>query len=66
MEKPVVVISSDGSKAERTAAIILTEEVEKRTGFQWKITTENPKNGNIIILSSNNTEVSLINVGIDK
>jgi len=60
MRITTVVVPTVNSKAERTAAIVLTEEVEKRTGFQWKIATGNPKNGNVIILSSNNTEVNLI------
>lgn len=38
----------------KTAAIVLIEEVEKRTGFQWEIVTEIPKKGSTIILSSNN------------
>ena len=40
-------ILSDGEKA---AVKILTEEVEKRTGLQWKTSAIIPANGNIIII----------------
>lgn len=54
MKNTVVVISSDEFKGEKIAAVVLTEEVEKRTGFQWSIITEIPEKGNVIVLSSKN------------
>lgn len=51
--KNTVVVPSGNSEAERTAAVVLTEEVNKRTEFEWKIETELPENGNSIVLSSN-------------
>ncbi len=54
----VVVISDRDVSSEKIAAVILTEEVEKRTGFKWRITTRLPENGNTIVLSSNNSAVN--------
>ncbi|MCK5467725.1 MAG: hypothetical protein KAI99_04435, partial [Cyclobacteriaceae bacterium] len=52
----VIVISDKGVSSERVAAQVLTEEVKKRTGFKWEITTKPPEDGNIIELSSNNLD----------
>jgi hypothetical protein len=54
MKNTVVVVPSGNSEAERIAAVVLTEEVEKRTGLQWKIVTESPEKGHAVFLSSNN------------
>ena len=53
--KNVVIVISDGDvSSEKIAAQVLTEEVEKRTGLKWEITTDLPENVNSIVLSSNN------------
>ncbi len=48
----VVVRSNTVPTAEKTAARVLVEEVEKRTGLQWKISTAWPKHGPVIALMS--------------
>ena len=54
LENVAIVISTSDISSEKIAAQVLSEEVEKRTGFKWEITTEPPANGSMIILSSNN------------
>ena len=54
----VIVISDKNASSEETAAQVLKEEVEKRTGLKWAITTEPPGSGNMIILSSTNMDGS--------
>jgi len=51
----VILISDKSISSERAVAQVLTEEVEKRTGLKWKITTEQNHKGDVILLSSNNT-----------
>lgn len=53
-ENIVIVISSNNVSSERVAAQVLSEEVEKRTGFTWEIVTEQPAYGQMIVLSSDN------------
>jgi len=54
MDSVVIVISDKSNSSELVAAQVLSEEVEKRTGFKWGITTEPPENGTTIALSSTN------------
>src|ERR1043166_9406364 len=48
----VVVRSGMVPPAERTAARVLVEEVNKRTGLNWPISTVWPKHGALIAISS--------------
>jgi len=54
LKRAVIVISNKNAKAEMVAAQVLSEEVERRTGLSWKITTEKNSSGNTILLTSNN------------
>ena len=47
----VVVRSGKLPNAEKTAARVLTEEVAKRTGLAWPVTTKMPKSGPVIEIS---------------
>ncbi len=51
-EAVIVVRRGTVPPAEKTASRVLAEEVEKRTGLHWKISTTPPKNGAIIVLIS--------------
>ena len=48
----VVIRSGTLPPAEQTAARVLVEEVKKRTGFNWRVTTVWPKRGVVIAISS--------------
>jgi hypothetical protein len=48
----VVIVTSDGENSgERIAALVLAEEVEKRTGLKWVVTKKDSKSGNRIFLT---------------
>ena len=50
--------------AEQTAAHVLVEEVERRTGFRWPISTAWPKRGVVIAISREmNLPVRYVGVG---
>lgn len=51
-EATVVARPGDVPEAERTAAIVLVEEVEKRTGRRWAVRTEAPAVGAVIELTA--------------
>lgn len=46
----ILVAGRDLSNAEKTAARMLSEEVQKRTGMQWRIVTAWPADGDVIVL----------------
>ncbi len=48
----VVVRSGNVPSGEKTAARVLVEEVEKRTGIRWEIRTEWPPQGTVIAVTS--------------
>jgi len=48
----VMVVSGDLPPAQETAARVLTEEVQKRTGVEWPQTHELPSKGPVIALAS--------------
>ena len=48
----VVVRDKDVSEAEATAARVLVEEVEERTGIRWSIETDWPSTGPAIVMAS--------------
>lgn len=48
----VVIRSGPQPTAEQTAARVLVEEIKKRTGLDWPISTEWPKRGAVIAISS--------------
>lgn len=48
----IVVRGEDAPMVEQTAAIVLIEEIEKRTGLRWKTTTQWPSQGNVIAILS--------------
>ncbi len=50
-----IVLSDNFVSSEIMAARVLSEEVEKRTGLKWEIRNDLPVNGNVIVLSSNDT-----------
>ena len=45
-----VVVTEGESPRVQKAAVMLTEEVEKRTGVRWQITKERPAKGLAIVL----------------
>lgn len=54
----VVRSTTDAPLVERTAAVVLTEEVEKRTGLKWRVGTNWPKSGwAVAILSGQDAEL---------
>ncbi len=52
LKNVTIVINDRDDSPERIAAQVLTEEVEKRSGFKWKISTDQPKEGHRIVLSA--------------
>ncbi len=52
LSKQTTIVTAVGnlSNGEKAAARILTEEVEKRTGFAWKQRNEVPETGDVIML----------------
>jgi hypothetical protein len=48
----VVIRSGTLPTAEQTAARVLVEEIKKRTGLDWPISTQWPKRGDVIAISS--------------
>ena len=52
----ILVRNNPSSLVEKTAARVLVEEVEKRTGLQWKISTTWPEQGIVIALLSGKAE----------
>ena len=54
LKNTIIVISDLDNSSEKIAAQVLSEEVDKRTGFKWEISTNLPEKGNTIVLSSNN------------
>lgn len=52
----ILVRNNPSSLVEKTAARVLVEEVKKRTGLQWKISTTWPEHGIVIALLSGKAE----------
>jgi hypothetical protein len=53
LEKALVVLGGvDVSPLERTAAEVLMEEVEKRSGLKWPLRTDHDESSDVILLSS--------------
>ncbi len=51
LQQSTIIIKSEvKAKVVSTAAIMLQEEVEKRTDLKWQIKTDWPKQGNVIVL----------------
>ena len=48
----IVIRGSDAPPPERTAATVLTEEVEKRTGIRWPVATVWPSDGPVVVVTS--------------
>ncbi len=48
----VLIRGESASRVEHTAAVVLVEEVQKRTGVRWPISTEWPKKGTVIAIVS--------------
>ena len=51
-ETTVLLRAGDIPPAEKTAARVLIEEVEKRTGLKWRVASEWPARGAVVALSS--------------
>lgn len=53
----IVTRKADAAQAERTAAQLLAEEVERRTGLQWPTRQDWPDAGGVIVTTSNIDDV---------
>lgn len=54
----ILVSTTSNPTAEKTASRVLVEEVEKRTGLHWKISTTWPKQGAVIALAPGKADLN--------